>query len=36
MTQDGRSGVLGELPGDFMMWVLIMSELLVLDRKSVV
>ena len=29
MTQDGRSGVLGELPGDFMMWVLIMSELLV-------
>lgn len=29
VKEDNDSGVLGELPGDFMMWVLIMSELLV-------
>ena len=28
-TEDDNWGVLGELPGDFMMWVLIASELLV-------
>lgn len=29
VKQDNYAGVLGELPGDFMMWVLIISELLV-------
>lgn len=29
LKQDNDAGVLGELPGDFMMWVLIISELLV-------
>lgn len=29
VKQDNDAGVLGELPGDFMMWVLIISELLV-------
>lgn len=29
VKQDDDAGVLGELPGDFMMWVLIISELLV-------
>ena len=29
VTQDDDAGVLGELPGDLMMWVLIISEILV-------